>query len=262
MLSTHKYGNWACILGAAEGLGAAFSNEMASYGFNLLLVDIKHHTLAQNAASIVEKYGAQTSTLIADLNAPESIQEIVQKTRDLKCRFIIYNAAYGPVKPFLTNESAELDRYLNVNIRSPLHIIHKILDYNPEQRTGILLVSSLAGFRGTAFVIPYAATKAFLWNLAEGIHYEFADQPVDISVTIAGTMDTPNFKATNPRSNLLIPKPMAPEHVAKITLRSFGKRLFIVPGATNRFTHFILNRILPRRWSSSLHNFVMKSMYS
>ncbi|MDZ7605866.1 MAG: SDR family NAD(P)-dependent oxidoreductase [Cyclobacteriaceae bacterium] len=39
MISPTKYGQWACVAGAAEGLGAAFAQSLASRGMNLILVD-------------------------------------------------------------------------------------------------------------------------------------------------------------------------------------------------------------------------------
>ncbi|MDZ7605865.1 MAG: SDR family NAD(P)-dependent oxidoreductase [Cyclobacteriaceae bacterium] len=128
-------------------------------------------------------------------------------------------------------------------------------------RKGILLVSSLAGFRGTQLVIPYAATKAFIWNLAEGLHYEFKDKGLDISVLCPGTVDTPGFRATEAKTTFFTPKPMSPLSVAEIAVAKFGRQLFIVPGLSNKFAHFLLQRVLPRKLSSKIHNDAMGGLY-
>lgn len=256
-----KYGHWACVAGAAQGLGLAFCEELAKRGFNLIMVDQGQETLGMSVDSIQEKYKVEIDTLNLDLGNQDSVDKIMAKIKQHKCRMLIYNAAYGPVKPFLSNSSHEIEAYINVNTRTLLQLLYQFINMFQNQSVGILLLSSLAGFRGTQFVVPYAATKAFTWNLAEGLYYEFKDTSVDISVCCPGPTDTPNFQATNPRPTLLSPKPRNPSLVADEALRKIGKRLFIFPGLSNKISHLLLNRILPRRLSSGLHNYAMKKMY-
>jgi short-subunit dehydrogenase len=146
-------------------------------------------------------------------------------------------------------------------MESPILLIYELTGIYKDESLGILLVSSLAGFRGTQYVVPYAATKAWTWNLAEGLYYEFKDTGFDISVCCPGSTDTPNLRSTNPRKQWLAPKPMPPDIVAEEALHKFGKKLFIFPGLSNKISHFILNRILPRKIASDIHNITMKKMY-
>jgi hypothetical protein len=257
-----KYGQWACVLGAAEGLGAAFSMGLARRGFQLILVDKNQVDLSKTSEKVRQTHQRETVEIVQDLANKESLTPILNAIAEKECRFLVYNAAYGPVKPFLSNSETELDLYLDVNVKTTLHLIYRFIKLHEGKPMGILLLSSLAGFRGTRLVIPYAATKAFLWNLAEGLHYEFQEQNLDISVCCPGTINTLNFQSTGPRLPFFAPKPMDPEKVAEEALQKFGKSLFIIPGLANKFSHFLLNRVLPRRWASSIHNKTMKKMYT
>lgn len=257
----NKYGSWACIAGAAEGLGKAFAEGLAKRGFNLILVDLNEEKLKNTSSQLVNDYHIETMLLYIDLLEQSSMAIIEAAIKKQKCRFLVYNAAYGPVKPFLSNTTAELHRYVAVNIETQLHLIHGFVSQFKKEPAGILMVSSLAGFRGTQFVIPYAATKAFIWNMAEGLHYEFKNTKLDVSVCVAGATDTPNFRSTNPKASLLNPKALAPHLVAEEALQKFGKKLFIVPGLSNKVAHFVLNRLLPRKIASNIHNYTMQKMY-
>lgn len=257
-----KYGSWACVAGAGEGLGKAFSEGLAKRGFNLILIDLKLDLLDSTKAYLESSYQIEAICLHLDLNEKSSIIPIREVIVKQDCRFMVYNAAYGPVKPFLSNTSEEIDRYLNVNIGTQIHLIHQFVNIFKTQSAGILMVSSLAGFRGTQFVIPYAATKAFIWNMAEGLHHEFKDTDIDFSVCVPGATNTPNFRSTNPKKNSLGSKSQDPASVAEEALNKFGKKIFIIPGALNKISHFILNRLLPRRMASSIHNTTMKKMYT
>ena len=40
-----RYGDWALVAGAAEGIGAAFTTALAGCGMNLILVDNKQDSM-------------------------------------------------------------------------------------------------------------------------------------------------------------------------------------------------------------------------
>ena len=45
-----QYGSWAIVAGASEGLGAAYAEELASLGLNLVLI-ARHLELLQSLSS-------------------------------------------------------------------------------------------------------------------------------------------------------------------------------------------------------------------
>lgn len=261
MITPDKYGKWACVAGAAEGLGAAFAHSLAKRGMNLILVDKNQVELESTVSQLNKDFKIETQEVIEDLSSKDSAENIMKQLAEKDCRFLVYNAAYGPVMPFLSNSEADLDLYLSVNNRTLLLLIHQFIKRSVPSPMGILLISSLAGLRGTQLVIPYAATKAFIWNLAEGLHYEFRDKNLDISVVCAGTIDTPGFRSTKPKLTFFTPAPMKPSAVAEEAIKKFGRRFFIVPGFANKFAVFLFERILPRSIASKIHNDTMGQIY-
>lgn len=251
------------VVGAAEGLGAAFAHNLAQRGFDLVLIDKQGNPLSQLADRLTGMHGITCISITHDLSLPASGEVLFDAWVKYDCRFLVYNAAYGPVKPFLQNTKEELSVYWKVNVETTVSLVHNILASNTGNPTGILLLSSMAGFRGTQFVIPYAGTKAFLWNFVEGCHYEFKDSPFTFGICCPGATATPNYLSTGAKKTAFSPTPRDPDKVAKEALRRFGKKLFIIPGWDNKIVHFFFSRLLPRRWaSSSLHNSTMKKMYS
>jgi len=257
-----KYGAWGLVAGAAEGLGAAFSEILARWGLNVLLVDNNVPKLKSTADRLTAIYGIEVKEIATDLSKVSSTDHIIQEVNNVKCRLLIYNAAYGPVKGFLENTTEELDYYVDLNSRTPIHLIHRFLGSIPEgKKAGILVMSSLAGLWGTQLVAPYGATKAFDYNLAEGLHYELKDKNIDVMACCAGATDTPNYQSTRPKKNALGPKVLKPDKVAENALRKLGKKAVFIPGLTNQLTYFLLTRILPRSVSAGLMNRVMYRMY-
>jgi len=260
MISTKKYGNWACVAGGADGLGAAFAQSLAKRGMNLILVDKNNELLGSTSSELRNLFNTEIIEVVKDLSAENAAGEMMKVIAEKDCRFLVYNAAYGPVMPFLSNTESDLDLYLSVNNRTLLMLVHKFIK-RPSAQKGILLISSLAGLRGTRLVVPYAATKAFIWNLAEGLHYEFKDKGLDIGVLCPGTVDTPAFRSTGAKMTFFTPAPMAPSAVAEEALKRFGRSLFIIPGFANRIASFLLQRILPRKIASKIHNNAMVKLY-
>ena len=65
-------------------------------------------------------------------------------------------------------------------------------------RGGILLMSSMAGFQGSALVATYSATKAFDLVLGESLWEELRERGVDVLSCCAGATRTPNYVASRP----------------------------------------------------------------
>ena len=256
-----KYGQWAVVAGSGEGIGAAFSYELAKKGQNILLVDKNTSTISHVAEEINYKYGRETKALILDLSEKGSVTEILNTIARIDCRMLVYNAAYGPVKPFLSNTEEELDYYVSLNSRTLLHLLHSFLRQAGTQSAGVVIMSSLAGLYGTNLVAPYGATKAFDFNLGEALYHEFKGAGKDIMACCAGATDTPNYRNTYPKYGWIKPSVMDPGDVAKQSLKMLGKRGLYIPGFKNQLTEFFFRRVLSRKMAARLMNKTMMNMY-
>ena len=55
-------GNWALVMGAAEGVGKGFSEVLASRGINLIMVDYNQPALDMLSNAIRDKFNIKTIT--------------------------------------------------------------------------------------------------------------------------------------------------------------------------------------------------------
>jgi len=259
-----KYGSWAVVAGSAEGLGEAWSEALARRGMGLFMIDNQWDKMEQLSARLQNEYGIRTKKMLLDLSSLDAANRIMEGLKGLDCRLLVYNAAYSLVKPFTDHEPEELDRFIEINTRTQLRLVHAFSLHliSHGKGGGIILMSSLAGLLGMQFVAPYAATKAFAWNLAEAIHHELKPRGIDVMACIAGATATPAYLKTNPKYGVLKPLVMKPDEVAEAALKKLGKRTLFMPGRSNRFNYFILTRVLPRKAASSIANNTMKKMYS
>ncbi|MCX6267804.1 MAG: SDR family NAD(P)-dependent oxidoreductase, partial [Bacteroidetes bacterium] len=258
-----RYGNWALVAGAAEGIGEGFTTQLASCGFNIILVDQNANAMHDLAATIQQKFSVQTMELHIDLAAPDAADQCVKVSEATDCRLMVYVAAYSKVRRFIDLERSELDGFLSVNTRTLLYMVHGFSSQliSTGKTGGILLISSLAGLIGPQYVATYAATKSFIIALTEGLEGELKAHGIEITVCCAGTVSTPTYWKSKPAFDQMKPLVMQPLEVAAYALSKLGKKTICIPGLKNRFQYFILLHLLPRRVANRLVNNAMKKMY-
>ncbi|MEI6885622.1 MAG: SDR family NAD(P)-dependent oxidoreductase, partial [Bacteroidota bacterium] len=180
--------------------------------------------------------------------------------QDAGCRILVYCAAMSEVKPFLDHSSENLEKFIDVNNRTAMLLVHGFAAFLREQgKPGkILLMSSLAGLLSPVYVSPYAASKAFLISLAKSLYNEFRPHGIGISVCCAGIINTAKFLESKAHGRI----PMAdPDRVAAYALKNCGKKAVCIHGFANRLNYFILSRMLPRSLASCFVNRAMRKMY-
>jgi short-subunit dehydrogenase len=239
-----RYGRWAIVAGASEGLGAAFARALAAAGFDLVLIARRSEPLEALAAEL-RKGGRTVETHAFDLAAPD-LEARLSALAERDVGVVVYNAALSIIAPFLDTPLADKQRILDVNTRGPLTAAHVLGGAMAARGRGALvLVSSLTAFWGSAWVATYGATKAFNLALGEALAVEYAPLGVDVVVACAGATRTPGFAAAT--AGKKAPKSMSPDDVARQTLARLPRRGAFVPGGFNRFAQFLMQRLMPRR---------------
>ena len=242
---TTRYGKWALVVGASEGLGAAFAAQLAERGMHLVLVARRGHLLAELGERLAAKYGVRIRCVALDLADPGFAGELTDAVAGLDLGVLIYNAAYVPAGPFLDAEDDALERAVDVNVRGPLLLLRALLSGMRDRGRGaVVLMSSLSGLQGGAPVSVYAATKAFNIILAEGLWYELRAHGVEVAVCCAGAMRTPGYVRSFDRD---VPGMLSPDDAARRTLDALGRGPRIVPGLINRISAQLMGRLLSRR---------------
>jgi len=242
---TERYGAWAVVAGASEGIGAAFAGCLAERGLNLLLIARRGPLLEDVARHIRERHDIEVRCLAMDLADPTLGDKLVETTAGLDLGVLIYNAAFVPTGRFLELGREALDQVARVNVCGPLALLHTLLPpLCARGRGAVVLMSSLAGFQGTPNIAAYAATKAFNTILAEGLWAELREQGIDVVACCAGATRTPGYERTFGRE---VPGMLTPEAAARQTLDALGKGPRVVTGWVNRVSAQVINRLLTRR---------------
>jgi len=186
------YGPWAVIAGGSEGVGAEFALLLARAGINLVLIARKPEPLRATADRCRE-LGVQARELALDLSRSAGVEQIIEATTDLEVGLLIYNAgANTHSAEFLDGDLAAFQRVIDLNVTTPLALIHHFGSPMRERRRGgVMLVGSLTGYLGSARHTVYGGVKAFTRIYAEGLWVELRDYDVHVLELVLGVTRTP-----------------------------------------------------------------------
>ena len=240
-----RYGPWALVAGASEGLGAAFAAALAARGLNLVLVARREPLLKELAAELTEQHAIQVEPLAADLADMDVCRTLIASLGQ-DVGLLVCNAAYSAVGRFQDVGADALQQILAVNTAAPVALARGLTPRLVARGAGgIILMSSLSGNQGSANIATYAASKAFNTVLAEGLWHELGEQGIDVLASCAGAIRTPGYLSAQAGGEA--PGILDASAVAEQTLDALGAGPVVVPGTLNKLASFMMRRLLPRR---------------
>lgn len=230
-----RYGPWALIAGGSEGIGLAFAQQLAKAGINLLLLARNAENLATASHQLRQDYDVQICTQALDLCADNVSDAIDDFTKNKDVGLLIYNAgAMHGADLFLDASFSNVQKLIALNCSGPALLAHKFGRHmRDRKRGGIILLSSMSGLAGGAYVTAYAASKAFDISLAEGLWAELKPFGVDVLGLIAGATATPAMARSGVTFTPEHPA-MTAQQVATEGLENLGNGPLHVAGEHNR----------------------------
>jgi len=175
-------GKVVVITGASSGLGEAAARLLAQQGAKLVLGARRLDRLQALAQEL--KLGADT-VIETDVTDRAQVQRLVDGAISAHGRIdvILNNAGLMPLSLLEKGLTDDWDQMIDVNLKGLLYGIAAALPHMKAQKSGhIINVSSVAGHKVRPGSAVYAATKAAVRMLSEGLRQEV--KPYNIRTTI------------------------------------------------------------------------------
>jgi short-subunit dehydrogenase len=200
-----RYGPWAVVAGASDGVGEGFARAVAARGINVVLLARRQPLLDDIAASIRAETGVEVRPASIDLSADDAMSRVVSVTEGLDVGLIMYCAGADPNYAHFLSQSAETAKAMvHRNCVVPLEMCHHFAPpMRARGRGGIILVGSGAGLIGAPYMVTYGATKAFDMVFAESLWAELHDDGVDVLALVLALTDTPALRRLLARRGML-----------------------------------------------------------
>ena len=250
-----RYGPWALVTGASDGIGRAFAEALAARHINVVLVARRLPALQAVADSIEARFGVSTRVIAADLEHMPEIRRALDDISDLDIGMLVASAGFGTAGPFLeTDLDAELGM-IDVNCRAVAAMTKMIGVRLAKRGGGIVLFGSIVAYQGVPNSANYAATKAFVQTLAEGLGSELAPHGIDVLSCAPG----PVHSGFADRSRMRMGQAMQPQEVAEQALAALGRKTTVWPGVLSKILIGSLST-LPRFARTAIMGRIMAGM--
>lgn len=251
-----RYGPVALVTGASDGVGREFARVLAARGLDLIVVARRRERLDSLAEEIRAAHGVRVEVLAADLARPDDVARVVAASGETDVGLLVAAAGFGSIGPLLDLPEASETEMIDVNCRAVLSLVHAIgRRLRERRRGGVVLMSSIVAFQGAPLSANYAATKAFVQSLAEGLCAELKPFGVDVIASAPGPIAS-GFAA---RAGMKMGLSQPPAAVAAETLDALGRSGTVRPGWLAKALGYALST-LPRRARVAAMARIMKGM--
>lgn len=191
----------ALITGATAGLGAEFARQLAPVASRLILVGRREERLCSlsDALKILHP-NLRIDCFKADLSQSAERERLTAWIirEEVPLNLLINNAGLGELGPFDSADWERLAPLLEVNVTALTHLTHLLLPMLRSQSpSGILNVSSVAGFYPLPEMAVYAATKAYVTSFSEALRMELAPEGITVTALCPGPVPTEFFEVAS-----------------------------------------------------------------
>ncbi|MGB7504501.1 MAG: SDR family NAD(P)-dependent oxidoreductase, partial [Mycobacterium sp.] len=116
MRHADRYGSWALITGASDGIGKALAGQIAADGINVVLCARSQDKLEALAAELAADHGIETLVLPADLADPGGVDTVADLTDRIDIGLVVLAAGFGTTGSVLETSLTDEVQLIAVNV--------------------------------------------------------------------------------------------------------------------------------------------------
>jgi NAD(P)-dependent dehydrogenase (short-subunit alcohol dehydrogenase family) len=238
--SKFKPNEWALILGASSGFGAATALELARHGMNIFGVHLDRQATMPNVQNLIKEikhtgvrtvfYNINAADKIKQDETLDDIQEQFAYNSSETIKVLMHSLAFGTLKQFIAKKPddaitpAQMEMTVNVMAHSLVYWVQGLISRNLMKRGGrIFGMTSSGGHMAMPHYGAVSAAKASLEAHVRQLAMELGPMGITSNAIMAGVTDTPALRKIPGNAGMLdaarmknpVGRLTTPEDVAK-----------------------------------------------
>ncbi|HLN97368.1 MAG TPA: SDR family NAD(P)-dependent oxidoreductase [Pyrinomonadaceae bacterium] len=181
------------ITGASSGIGRGLAVELARQGARIGLVARRAEVLEEVIGEI-EALGGKAIALPADVRNASSVAAAADELRNVfgQVDILIANAGIGPTRDAAQIDAAEVAGVIDVNVIGAANSAAAVIPEMIARGAGqLVIISSLAAYRGLPRSAAYCASKAAVSAFFESLRLDLEPRGIDVTIIHPGFIKTP-----------------------------------------------------------------------
>jgi len=186
-------GKVALITGAAQGIGKAISEKLASAGVNLILWDVNLELAEKVASSLQSEKNIKALAQKVDVSNYSVVEAGLKKALEefLQIDILVNNAGITRDGLLIRMSEEDWDKVLDVNLKGTFNLSKAVSRIMLKQKSGrIVNISSVVGLMGNIGQVNYSASKAGLLGLTKSLAKELASRDITVNAVAPGYIKT------------------------------------------------------------------------
>lgn len=181
------------ITGASSGIGRGLAVELARRGARLGLV-ARRAEVVDEVVREIEAVGSKALALPADVQSEDSMRAAADKLRAAlgPIDILIANAGIGPTRDAAEISAKEVASVINVNVIGASNSVAAVIPEMVARGSGhLVVISSLAAYRGLPKSAAYCASKAAVSAFFESLRLDLEPRGINVTIIHPGFIRTP-----------------------------------------------------------------------
>ncbi|MFL4989099.1 MAG: SDR family NAD(P)-dependent oxidoreductase [Microvirga sp.] len=183
----------AVVTGSSRGIGRSIAETMARMGAKVVISSRKAEA-CEPIAGDIRKKGGEAVVIPCNISRRDEVEALIRGAEDklgpvdiLVCNAAV-NPYYGPLGE-ITDEA--FDKIMGANVKSNLWLCSLAIPGMAARGGGaVVIVSSIAGIRGTEMIGAYGISKAADFALARNLAVEWGPKNVRVNCIAPGLVKT------------------------------------------------------------------------
>lgn len=180
--------NWI-ITGASTGIGRGIAQAALKHGDRVIVTSRNTEKLE----SLGKDYPETCIPAELDLSSKQSVADFIKfaKGKFSQVDVLVNNAGYGYLATVEEGKREEIKELFDVNLFGPIELMQAFLPQMREDKEGVIVnISSINAIKASAGSSFYAASKAALSLLTEGMEREVAPFNIKVMAVEPGGFNT------------------------------------------------------------------------